>query len=225
MSNITQNDRGKNEKFLLYNLFGLRPTAVTFQFTIDQLKDIMKTIIDNEINGCQYLTIDQEPDPNSAIPKNRLIAHAWFKKNSDHFYNKSTENSLLNRAIPQISDKMENFIRKFGYCEADNSKDGSGKVQLNKVLGRNVNNEIKDNLICIKLSFMPFFIIIFDGTGASFKNDYPKLNPPKIKISRKMIEDPTSGKYKRIIGVRVSKYIETAMNDRSVPRPSRSGKF
>ncbi len=213
-------DRQYVPEFLVYNNFGIRPTEVTFQLDCKTLVDKIREIASTKISGIENVQIQHNNKTGE------VGVFIWFDANSDHFNDRSTENTAIKAKISRLSKEMQEFIEKFGWNEADDDPmNGSTKVHANKIMLGNDNPEIRGKWIAVHIAINPFLMIMFDQTGASYKKEFNR-NTPKTKLHREWNwSKGSSGKFHHLNGIIIKKKLSNLSMDRNDLHAKWNGKF
>ena len=207
-------------EFVNYNIMGLRPVKSTFNLDCEMVQKAIKEIADKEIDGINQVTVQHDRTTGA------VAWFIWFNSNSDHFIDKSTNNTALGRSISRYSPKIQEFARKFGWCEADDDPiRGNAKVNIKHVFHGNSVREMHENLTALHISINPFLMIMFDVNGTAFKNEFNQ-NAPKVFLDRHYeFKKGSSGDFHTLVGLRIEKTLQNAVTDYQKPLAGKAGNF
>lgn len=205
--------------FLTYNKYGLKPIESAFQLDCKTLEDIVFRIVSDKISGVENVKIQKDDKGNVGL-------FAWFRANSEHFNDRSTEKTMIKTSLNRLSKEMQDFLQAFGWCEGDDRPEtGNFKVHSNKILVTNTNPEVNGNWIAVHLAINPFLEIIFDIRGDEFRKDYNQ-NPPRARLRRDWVwTKGPSGKYHSLNGLKVVKKVNNPTLSRGELHARWGGKF
>ena len=206
-------------EFLAFNTYGLRPTEVSYQLDVRTVETLLKKFISEKISGVEDVKVQYDH-------KGRVGVFAWFNGNSDHFNDHSTENTMIKTKLSRLDKEMQDFLMKFGWCEADDDpRSNRWKVEPEKIIVANDNPEVKGKWVAVHLSVNPFLEAIFDIRGEVFRKTYNQ-NVPKAGLQRKWLWLPgNKGKYTTLTGLKVIKKMNNPTMDRGDLHAKWSGKF
>lgn len=202
-----------------YNLMGAKPVGGIFNIDPETLLKEIKRIANAEINDVLDATYQFDKETG------RVGWFLWFPKNSDHFQDKSTQNSSLKASIPRYSEKFKNFVMKYGWCEADDDPEkGDTKIALKNVVDRSTKDS-QNSWISLRISINPFLYAIFDLDGNGFHKEFNQT-ASQTRISRKYNWRKASGdKFANLVGLTITKTYTNAFRDYTKPKANWNGKF
>ena len=199
-----------------YNLLGLNPIRSIYHLEVDTVKKMIEDICRKEISDVKELVLDVRDNPK------RVEIYLWFNADSKHFIDKSfANNSMLPGAISRLSDEIKAFCLKYGWRPADDNSNDSDKVIIKNIIYA---NKEKERCNCVRLAISPFIIIAFDGFGNGYNAEFGK-KPPRVKFDKRWEFESNEAGKKKIVGLTVEKYIDSAYKQKSKLIPKKIGRF
>lgn len=217
---MAENNNKVTPDFLTYNKYGLKPIESAFHLDCKTLENIVFRIIAERISGVEDVKIQTDNKTGS------VGLFAWFRSSSDHFNDRSTENTMIKSSLDRLSKEMQAFLQDFGWSEGDDRPEtGNFKVHPSKIMVTNTNPEVSGKWTAIHLAINPFLEIIFDIRGEEFRKEFSQ-NPPRAKLRRDwMWSKGPSGKYHSLNGLKVVKKVNNPTLSRAELHARWGGKF
>lgn len=205
--------------FLTFNTQGLQPTSVEYRLTVDQLADMILEIAKSEIGFIKEVT-------HLVTERGDVYWMLWFPAKCDHFVDRSTNDTVLRTSLPTLSAQFNEFVKKFGYVEADDKPDGSRKVNIGRIMGKNEERGYHDDVRYLRVSINPFLQTIFDSYGREYRAKYGE-KAPDVMLKRTWEFKQGQSKKKILMGITVNKILFNAahVGNGTRPRPKGAAKF
>lgn len=188
-----------------YNLQGWNAGSCIFRLTKEEFEKgvlaIAKTYID-QFTECTY---ERGQNGHDAL----LL---WIPSDSNHLINKkSTEGTILKRAIREYSPQFKEFVKKFCKDTPDGPPIRDSRYRYGELIMLDRYSNAGQNKSAIVVNPKIFIDILFDVSGVAYQKEFNKNRPVYTNVEVEMIYAKSEGrKYPRLTGLKVTKSVKSS---------------
>lgn len=187
-----------------YNLQGWTPGTCIFRLTKEDFEKgvlaIAKTYID-QFTDCTY-----EPGQNG-----HQALLLWLPSDSNHLINKkSTEGTILRRALREYSPQFKEFTKKFCKDAPGSPPIRDSRYRYGELFTLNRYSNADQNKTAVVVNPKIFIDILFDVNGVAYQKEFNKNRPVYTNVEVEMIYDKSEGrKYPKLTHLKITKFVKS----------------
>lgn len=191
--NQKKSPRYRDPNVIEFNLLKATPCEAWFDIAVDEFKEECIKFLNKQIGG----VTDFKYEVNEST--GQVAWYAFFDKNSEHFYDKSTVNSGLGKSIKRTSDKFRNFLKEYGWNRRDENpyiNESQEEIEKrSKVDVKNITVYSKYS-VGYRIAITKILLILFDARGEEYKRRYSE-KPSRVRVYRQHLFNWNYGKNKK----------------------------